>query len=72
MATTLEIDEILKVMAHKIRTPLSVIQNELLCVKDKITKDEYEAMLSACKSISAILKEPVQALISDSGQNKNE
>jgi hypothetical protein len=47
----------IKLISHKIRTPLSIIQNELSCIKGKISSDEYQRIIEECRKINAILKE---------------
>lgn len=42
-------------LSHKIRTPLSVISNELYCLGTKTSKEDVELALSQCKKISGIL-----------------
>ena len=58
-----KLEELIKMLAHKIRTPLSIIQNELSCIEDKLETEEYQRILSACKNINLILKENPQDLL---------
>lgn len=44
-----------KALSHKIRTPLSVISNELHYLGTKVSKEEIERANSQCKKISDIL-----------------
>ncbi len=72
-----DINNLMLALAHKIRTPLSIIQNELVCIKPQISDEEYERLLKACKNINAILKESpakliLEAEVSNSGKKENE
>ncbi|MCB0317287.1 MAG: hypothetical protein KDD56_00920 [Bdellovibrionales bacterium] len=44
-------------LAHKIRTPLSIIYNELSTLEDSLQREVFELTTKQCKSIADILKE---------------
>ena len=68
----IELESLMSVLSHKIRTPLSIIQNELTCLKPQIGEEEYQRLLTACKNINNILKEPVLDLLSEGKLDKDE
>lgn len=45
----------IRALSHKIRTPLSVIQNELTYIKTKMPEDECQRAIDACGRIKDIL-----------------
>lgn len=50
------IDCFIRALSHKIRTPLSIVLNELTCIKSKIDEEEYKRIVESCKSINQALK----------------
>ena len=52
----------IRALSHKIRTPLSVIQNELTYFKSKLAEEEFDRAFSACKNINELLKKASSAV----------